>query len=375
MRSNGGEKMDYTATPKYHYKPQKGWLNDPNGLVWFRGYYHIFYQHSPNYEIPWQEPMHWGHARTKDFLHWEEFPVALYPDKEYDNFGCWSGTAMVKDDILYLFYSSVYRPEGTEEKIQKVCVAYSTDGVHFTKYEHNPVIGGYPSDGSYNFRDPAVAKVDDKYYLVMASGHEESQEARLLLYESKNLLSWQYHGVMARWKGGDCAECPSFMQVAEKFLLTTSVCMRDKTHHFSAMFGTFADGVFTPEVIGETDKGPDQYAGQVFLDDKGRAILISWIPGWRYSGYAERDVGCMSIPRELIYRDGKVFGYPVAEMRHLLKKEDEALIRTENGFVIPRTNREDVVYHGKISSLEMIRDEYVLEVFINGGEEIYTALL
>ena len=88
--------------------------------------------------------MHWGHARTKDFLDWEEFPVALYPDKDYDNRGCWSGTAIVKNDVLYLFYTSLR----SKEKEQTVSVAYSTDGIRFEKYSQNPVISHYPADGA-----------------------------------------------------------------------------------------------------------------------------------------------------------------------------------------------------------------------------------
>ena len=98
--------MDYTKPLRYHYKPKRGWMNDSNGLVYFKGYYHVFYQHAPHYPVPWQEPMHWGHARTKDFLNWEELPVALTPGASYDTGGCWSGTAIVKDGKLYLFYAA-----------------------------------------------------------------------------------------------------------------------------------------------------------------------------------------------------------------------------------------------------------------------------
>ena len=136
--------MDYLKKPQHHYRPKKGWINDPNGLVWFQGYYHIFYQHAPDYERPWQQPMHWGHARTKDFLTWEELPVALCPETNYDNGGCWSGTAIVKDDVLYLVFASVFTPEGAPRRNESVSVAYSTDGIHFTKYEGNPVISHYP---------------------------------------------------------------------------------------------------------------------------------------------------------------------------------------------------------------------------------------
>ena len=371
--------MDYTAPLKYHFKTAKGWVNDPNGLVYYKGYYHVFYQHAPDYEVPWKQPMHWGHARTKDFLSWEELPVALYPDAPYDDKGCWSGTAIVKDDVLYLFYASIYHRDGEEKDAQTVSVAYSKDGINFEKYEGNPVIDHYPvGDGSHDFRDPAVCFIDGKYYCVMASGNREKDTANLLLYESENLLSWNYRGVMCEWENGIYAECPSLMSNGDgRYLLTASVCLHSH-HYFSAMYGSFADGKFNIEITGEVDKGPDQYAGQVFRDHKGRNILISWVPGWKYAGYRDRDVGCMSIPREMTEKNGRVYGYPVEELRHLLVESDPALRRTENGFVVEREGREPLVYEEKtekIEKLEMIRDEYILEIFVNGGEEIYTVLL
>lgn len=366
--------MDYTARLKYHYKPEKGWINDPNGLVYYKGYYHIFYQHSPNFETPWHEPMHWGHARTKDFLDWEELPVALYPDAHYDNKGCWSGTAIVKDDVLYLFYASIYRPEGEDHDAQTVSVAYSDDGVNFTKYEGNPVIDHYPADGSPDFRDPAVTCINGKYYCVMASGNREKDTANLLLYESDDLLCWHYNGIMCEWENAVYAECPSFMPAGDKYLLTASVCLHSH-HYFSVMYGSFTAGKFNIECIGEVDKGPDQYAGQVFCDHKGRNILMSWIPGWKYAGYAEKDVGCMSIPRELMCKNGRVYGYPIEELQPLLSDSDPALRMTGDGFIIERTGREPVAYHGNVRDIKILRDEYILEVFVNGGEEMYSILL
>ena len=370
--------MDYLQKLKYHYRPAKGWINDPNGLVYFQGYYHVFYQHAPDFEIPWQQPMHWGHARTKDFLCWEELPVALYPDKQYDNNGCWSGTAIVKDDILYLFYASVHTPSGSKEKIQTVSVAYSTDGIHFEKYAKNPVIDHYPADGSADFRDPAVCCIDGVYYCVMATGHPETETGRLLLYKSTDLLSWEYIGVMSKWQQSRYAECPSFLQTDAGFLLTASVKpLRhlNLPHHFCIMLGDFANGKFTPRHRAEVDKGPDQYAGQVFRDHLGRSILLSWIPDWKYQGYAAKDIGCMSIPREIKLINGEIVAYPIEEVQHLLTKTDPAVTRTKSGFVIHREGREPVVYEGKITQLDILRDGYIVEVFVNGGKEIYTALL
>ena len=363
--------MDYSAKLKYHYRPNKGWVNDPNGLVWFGGYYHVFYQHSPDFEIPWQQPMHWGHARTKDFLSWEELPIALFPDEEYDSNGCWSGTATVKDGVLYLIYASVR----SAEKIQTVSVAYSTDGINFEKYKGNPVIKSYPSDGGPDFRDPAVAFIDGRYYCVMATGNKETETGRLLLYSSEDLFEWKYRGIMSEWEGCMYTECPSFMKTENGFLLASSVCPLKSKHCFSLMFGRFENEIFIPEHIAEVDKGPDHYAGQVFCDHRGRNILVSWIPGWKYKGFAPTDVGCMSVPREIKITDGKITAYPIEELQHLLTDSDPALVRTEDGFVIERQGRECVVYEGRIDDLKMIRDGYLLEVFVNGGEKVFTALL
>lgn len=367
--------MDYSAKLKYHYKTKSGWVNDPNGLVYFNGYYHVFYQHTPDSELPENQPMHWGHAITKDFLHWEELPVALYPNQPYDNKGCWSGTAIVKDNVLYLFYASVYTPANSSEAIQTISVAYSADGIHFEKYKDNPIIRRYPEEGGPDFRDPAVCCVNGVFYCVIASGNKQTRKARLLLYKSLNLFNWTYCGVMCEWDECKYAECPSFMPAGDKFLLAASVCPLEKQHYFSLMFGDFKNEKFIPEYTSEVDKGPDQYAGQVFLDHKGRNILISWIPGWAYRGYADHDVGCMSIPREIKLINGKIKAYPVDEVKGLLKDCDPSVKRTDNGFIIERTGREPVVYEGEIHSLKILRDEYVVEVFVNGGEEIYTALL
>lgn len=367
--------MDYLRRPKYHYRPAKGWINDPNGLVYYKGYYHLFYQHAPDSETPWPQPMHWGHARTKDFLRWEELPVALYPDREYDSGGCWSGTAVEKDGRLYLFYASV-KDDGQGGKIQTVSMAYSDDGISFTKHEGNPVIASYPPEGGPDFRDPALCRAEDGgFYCVMATGNPETRTARLLLYRSGNLLDWKYCGIMSQWPECMFAECPSLVRAGDDFLLTASVCPLEGERRFSVMYGSFENGHFSPRVTGEVDKGPDQYAGQVFRDHLGRNILISWMPGWEYAGFAERDIGCMSVPRELVLENGKIYARPVSEVRHLFVKDDPCVKRTAEGFVIERDGREPVVHRGEVTDLDILRDGYIAEVFVNGGEQVYSVLL
>ena len=368
---------DYTEALQYHFRPERGWMNDPNGLVCYKGYYHLFFQYSPNFETPGQEPVVWGHARTKDFLHWEELPLALEPSQPADKDGCWSGTAVVRDDRLYLFYASVINDPAIQFVDQSVSVAWSDDGIHFTKYENNPVIPQYPADGSFDFRDPAVLRDGDTFYLVMGSGNEAAGEARLLLYQSDDLLHWTYKGVMCSWPAARCCECPSFVRYGEEYLLSTSVMYLDGTLGFSVMIGSFDGSTFTPRVTGQPQKGPDQYAGQIFRDEQGRALLIAWIPGWSeaFRQLVPRCIGCQSVPIELYVKDDKVCGRPAAEVRHLLRESDPAVTVTAHGFIVARQSQPDVEYHGEIRDIRILRDGYVLEIFLNGGEEIYSVVL
>ncbi len=349
-------------------------MNDPNGLVFFKGYFHAFYQHCPTHEKPWTgEYMHWGHARTKDYLSWEELPVALTPEFPYENQGCWSGTAIVKDDTLYLFYASVTERDGESYRRQTVSVAYSKDGIHFEKYEKNPVIPEFPEDGSADFRDPAVFLESGKYYCVMASGEIDIHKARLLIYESDNLLDWEYKGIMYEIDGANVTECPSIVRSGDKMLVAMSALAPDD-HFFEVGVGSFKDGKFNREYAYNFDKGPDHYAGQAYNDDKGRPVIMSWIPGWSYIGFAERSIGCLSLPREMTLRDGKVYAYPIKELQYLLTGCDEAIEMTADGFTVKGAKHE-IVHRGKVHDLKVLRDEYILEIFVNGGETNYTIVL
>jgi len=369
--------VQYGYDLKHHYRPAKGWMNDPNGLVYFDGYYHVFYQHAPGHEHPWHEPMVWGHARTRDFIDWEELPVALRADQPYDGGGCWSGTAIVHEGQMYLFYASVYREAGVLR--QCVSMAWSRDGIHFEKSPANPIIAAFPADGSPDFRDPAVMRDGEDFYLVMASASPENNAARLLLYHSLDLHNWEYRGVMIEWKGSDgvemlYCECPSFMKYGDKYLLTTSVCEKNR-HYFTAMYGNFDGLTFTPEITGSVHMGPDQYAGQVFLDERGRHIMITWVPGWAYATFGEKSLGCLSLPIELKAEGGKIIGVPLEEVRDLLQKDHPLIEKRADGFIIRREQREDVVYQGPIRDMQVLQDEYLMEVFLNGGQQIICAVL
>ena len=180
---------------------------------------------------------------------------------------------------------------------------------------------------------------------------------------------------MCQWERGVFAECPSFIVDDRLSLLAASVCSIDAEHYFSVMFGSFMDGEFKSLYSGQPDRGPDQYAGQVFRDHMGRNILISWIPGWQYAGFAERDIGCMSVPREIRLENGRVLAWPVEEVQHLLRDDDPCIERTDHGFIIRREGRSHVEHRGEVRELKVLRDGYIAEVFVNGGEQVYSVLL
>ena len=362
---------------KYHCRPEKGWVNDPNGLCEYGGYYHIFYQHAREAIRPWKEPISWGHSRTKDFLTFEELPDALIPGDcgVYDSFGCWSGTACEKDGRLYLYYASVkLLPSGDD--VQTISVAYSDDGISFEKCPDNPIIDRFPADGCRDFRDPAVMLDGENAFMAIASANEAHTVGRLLLYKSRDMLKWDYLGILAEYPGCKYCECPSFLNLGGgKYLLACSVEENGSGNkHFYIQTGTFDGRNFVPELRGEPQKGPDQYAGQVFCDKRGRIMLVSWIPGWKYAHSFDNCVGCMSLPMQVGARDGKVTLFPPEECRGLLCESDEAVERVGGGFAIRRGREPDIVCpHAR--EIKILRDEYILEVFADGGEQVYTALI
>lgn len=325
------------STLRYHYHPEKGWLNDPNGLCFFKGKYHIFYQHNTDTEYPVADRMVWGHAVTTDFLHFEELPVAVSTGESYDCNGVWSGTAAEKDGRLYCYYAGI-----SETHKQTVNLAFSDDGLHFEKYAGNPVIPDFPADGSNDFRDPAVLTDGDNVYLAVASADKKKKTGNVLLYKSRNMTDFSYVGVLTEYEDCVYCECPSFVRDGDRYILSVSVCPNGKPHYFEVLRGDFDGKTFLPETVSHFQKGPDEYAGQIFHAPDGRNILISWVSGWDYRT-EEKCIGALSIPLEIKAKDGKITAYPVREVAHLVDGD-------------------------------CITDDYITEKYINGGEEVHITI-
>lgn len=310
----------------YHFMGQTGWINDPNGLVWFRGRYHIFYQFNP-YEGFWGR-MFWGHAVSDDLFHWEYLPIALAPSEWYDDHpkgGCFSGSAIVKDDRLYLLYTGTSNNgKGFE---QNQCLAWSDDGIHFCKYEGNPVIQapeGVPHD---YFRDPKVWKHDGGYYLVC--GAQRHGKACALLYRSEDLIHWCFVNTMLESRGewGYMWECPDIFSLGDRHVFVCSpMGAGERTVVYFIGDLDYGTGRFTYTRTGEIDWGFDFYAPQTLLDGSGRRIMLAWancwdwMPFWKDWGptYREGWCGSFCIPREVrLQADGSLAFEPVRELTDL----------------------------------------------------------
>ncbi len=317
--------------PDFHLTPTIGWMNDPNGFSVYKGEVHLFYQYHP-YSTKWG-PMHWGHVKTRDFLHWERLPVALAPDTEYDRNGCFSGSAVELPDghqlIVYTGVRQVREENGELHEHQTQCVAVG-DGVDYEKYEMNPVItaGDLPVGGSaFDFRDPKIWREDGKYYIVVGNRPADGSGS-ILLYESEDCLSWKYKGVLAACHNqyGRMWECPDFFELDGKHVLLTS------PQEMTAIGLEFHAGNGTVCLIGEYDRekchllrenvqaidyGLDFYAPQTLLTPDGRRVMIGWMQNWETSNCQPNYVRCfgqMTLPRELSVRDGRLCQTPVREL-------------------------------------------------------------
>ncbi|MFR0582698.1 glycoside hydrolase family 32 protein [Limosilactobacillus mucosae] len=317
----------------YHLMPASGWMNDPNGFSYFKGYYHLFYQYYP-YASEWG-PMHWGHARSKDLIHWETLPVALKPTRPQD--GCFSGSAVVYQDKLWLIYTGHHVLDAEKDiNRQDQNLAYSTDGIHFEKYEGNPVIAHAPEEeSSADFRDPKVWQEDDHFKMVVGS-RDQAGLGRVLLYESQDLKHWEYEGTVSGAKSVDeegfMWECPDFFRLNGQDILLTSpqgikatqeqFLNQHNTGYFVGQYST-ADKQFERGSFTELDNGHDLYATQTLVAPDGRRVMVAWMNAWDSPMTEKPDgwCGAITLPRELTIKNNRLYQNPVAEALSLREAE------------------------------------------------------
>ena len=330
-----GKKIKAEDRPAFHVSPYIGWMNDPNGFSYYQGEYHLFYQYHP-YDTHWNS-MHWGHAVSDDLIHWEYLPVALAPSEPYEDHlkgGCFSGSAIEFDGKLYLIYTAA--TNHGNGFVQTQCVAYSEDGIHFEKYEGNPVITaleGVPTPEGISpdsFRDPKVWKHEDSYYMVC--GASKNQKGQALLYRSEDLIHWTFINVLAESRGewGTMWECPDFFRIGNRYVLTFSpIGAGERTCVYLTGSFDYDTGRFDYDVSGEIDWGFDYYAPQSFQAPDGRRIMVAWANEWEWMPffkdwgptYREDWCGFFNFPREVnMTKSGRLSFVPIRELKKYRKK-------------------------------------------------------
>ncbi|KRF06874.1 glycoside hydrolase [Paenibacillus sp. Soil766] len=305
--------------PQLHFTPSNQWMNDPNGMVFYEGEYHLFYQYHPESTV-WG-PMHWGHAVSRDLVHWEHLSIALSPDEHGAIF---SGSAVVdkhdtsgffagKAGLVAIFTHHDTIP-GTDQIRQRQSLAYSMDrGRTWTKYANNPVL---TEEALPDFRDPKVMWYEPSqcWVMVIAAGDY------VRFYKSPNLKDWTYTGQFGLGQGSHDGvwECPDLFELPidnelnnTRWVLIVSIgddvkfTEGSRTQYF---IGTFNGDTFVPEESPAPllwlDHGRDNYAGVTWSDvteQQGRRLFIGWMNNWKYANIIPTADwrGAMTLPREL----------------------------------------------------------------------------
>lgn len=304
---------DEMYRPKIHFSPKEKWMNDPNGMVYYKGVYHLFYQYYPGASV-WG-PMHWGHATSPDMIHWTHQPIALYPDSLGYIF---SGSAVVdvnntsgfgtknKPPLVAIF--THHDPAGEKagrNNYQYQSLAYSNDdGKSWTKYKNNPVL---QNPGIADFRDPKVSWYEPQKKWVMTLAVKD----HISFYSSKNLKDWKKESDFGEKIGahGGVWECPDLFQLDHNGIKYWVLIVNlnpggpnsgSATQYF---IGDFNGKNFLPKSTDTKwlDYGPDEYAGVTWSNTGNRRIFFGWMSNWLYGQVVPTETwrSAMTMPREL----------------------------------------------------------------------------
>ena len=333
--------------PQVHFSPKEHWTNDPNGMVYYKGTYHLFFQYYPK-GITWG-PMHWGHATSHDLTHWKELPIALYPDSLGYIF---SGSAVVdsnntsgfgKDGKIPLVAIFTHHdPKGEKagrNDFQNESIAYSLDeGNTWIKYAGNPVL---KNTGIRDFRDPKVMWYarEKKWVMTLATLDH------ITFFSSPNLKDWKKESEFGKEIGahGGVWECPDMFPLklnGKTYWIVIGNLNPGGPNGGSAtqyFIGEFDGSKFTPMDTDTRwlDYGPDEYAGITWSNTGNRKIFFGWMSNWQYANQVptEKWRNAMTIPKELRLKlvDGKIFliSKPVKELASI----EEAPIKTNNALI------------------------------------------
>lgn len=389
---------DSKTRPLVHFTSESGWINDPLGLSYVDGQYHLFYQHIPG-STEWQPNCHWGHAVSTDLTTWTERSVALAPGEGDD--GVWSGSIVHHPEHgPMLFYTSVAVPDFA---IGSVKVAQPTDSTWDTWVKRDAQTTAPGELDLQAFRDPYVFR-DGKQWRMLVGASLAGGTAAAASFSSHDCLEWSFDGMAAQrprtavnpvWTGS-LWECPQVFTIDGQDIMVTSVWENDVLHYAAYAVGSYRDGTFEADSWHQLTYGDSYYAPSFFRDSSGEPCLIFWVrgPGGTDEGWA----GALSVPHRLTLVDGRLNSAPHPEVLTAVSRRQSTgddRVRTiswhpangpldvalENGgsLSLRRTEAGVAVRHGHIERtipcsrvpgvVTLLVDRTVCEVFL--GESVF----
>ncbi|KOP67882.1 sucrose-6-phosphate hydrolase [Bacillus sp. FJAT-18019] len=318
---------------RYHIQPIMGLLNDPNGFSYYNGEYHLFYQWFPLGTFHGLK--YWYHTSSKDLVHWQDNGIAIEPGHPHDAYGAYSGSGIVKDDKLHLMYTGNSRDDEWNRHPYQCMAVMDPDGT-ITKLD-KPLVDHVPDGYTEHFRDPKVWRDEDKYRFVIGAQRVD-QTGTAVVYESPDLLNWTHRGeIHTRLDHfGYMWECPDYFELdGQGVLLFSPQGLSPQDDQFQNIYQSgyilgrpldreslkFEHGAFH-----ELDRGFDFYAPQTTLDEKDRRIMVAWmgLPEIEYPTDSHGWAHCLTLPRVLTFREGKLIQQPVPELEVLRENAVEA---------------------------------------------------
>lgn len=318
---------------KYHIQPKTGLLNDPNGFAYYNGEYHLFYQWFPLGSVHGLK--YWYHMKSKNLIEWEDSGIAIRPSSYFDSHGAYSGSALEHDEKLYLFYTGNSRDDKwVRHPFQ--CLAIMNKSGQIKKLE-KPVINQVPEGYSDHFRDPKLWKHDNKFYAIIGA-QRVNQTGCIVLYSSLDMLEWIFEGeIRTNFNHfGYMWECPDYFELHNNGVLIFSP--QGLTSEGDNYRNIYQSGYLLGNKLDfkkkslehgdfvELDRGFDFYAPQTTTDPLGRRLLVGWmgLPDIEYPTDPFNWAHCLTLPRELSIRCGKIIQKPIKELELLRKKSKRA---------------------------------------------------
>lgn len=405
-----------------HVYPETGWLNDPNGLCYFDGAYHLYFQYSPLDAK--RGDIIWGHVTTPDFLIYKREEPFIFADSKLDKDGAYSGSAFIKDGKINFFYTGNVKYQGDFDYItdgrDHNTIKIVSDGYTYDEKILLMSNKDYPADMTRHIRDPKIYEKDGVYYMFLGA-RSLADKGMVLVFKSQDLEKFTYHmRIETDYDFGFMWECPDYFDLDGQGIL---ICCPQGLESEEYLFQNIYQAGYFPLDLDlenktyklgsfvELDYGFDFYAPQTFEDPEGRRILIGWMgmPDAAYTNPTEYDwQHAFTIPRVLSFVNGKVYQKPIGEYEKLRESKislvkgtayqgkvfeavaenirgdfsinirKDVTLSYENGILIldmgdssygRKTRRIKI---SKIEKLEIFSDKSSLEIFINDGEKVMT---